>query len=126
MFIAVLMLLGITAVWLGPEPEVAGTQPKTMNEAVRGPLVEFFARDGAWMMLTLIILYKLGDAFAGSLTTSFLIRGVGFSVGEVGAINKGMGLAALRPSWCLVWWRPHDSPRSLSVSIIFWYFAGCL
>lgn len=94
MFMAVLMLLGITAVWLGPEPEVTGTQPKTMNEAVRGPLVEFFARDGAWMMLTLIILYKLGDAFAGSLTTSFLIRGVGFSVGEVGAINKGMGLAA--------------------------------
>ena len=94
MFIAVLMLLGITAVWLGPEPEVTGTQPKTMNEAVRGPLVEFFARDGSWMILTLIILYKLGDAFAGSLTTSFLIRGVGFSVGEVGAINKGMGLAA--------------------------------
>ena len=94
MFIAVLMLLAITAVWLGPEPEVTGTQPKTMNEAVRGPLVEFFARDGAWMILTLIILYKLGDAFAGSLTTSFLIRGVGFSVGEVGAINKGMGLAA--------------------------------
>ena len=94
MFIAVLMILGITAVWLGPEPEVTGTQPNTMNEAVRGPLVEFFARDGAWMMLMLIILYKLGDAFAGSLTTSFLIRGVGFSVGEVGAINKGMGLAA--------------------------------
>ena len=94
MFISVLMLLGITAVWLGPEPEVTGTQPKTMNEAVRGPLFEFFARDGAWMMLMLIILYKLGDAFAGSLTTSFLIRGVGFSVGEVGAINKGMGLAA--------------------------------
>ena len=44
--------------------------------------------------MALIILYKLGDAFAGSLTTAFLIRGAGFSVGEVGAINKGMGLAA--------------------------------
>jgi MFS transporter, PAT family, beta-lactamase induction signal transducer AmpG len=94
MFIAGLMLLGITAAWLGPEAEVVGTQPKTMNEAIRGPLVEFFSRNGAWMMLALIIFYKLGDAFAGSLTTSFLIRGVGFSVGEVGAINKGMGLAA--------------------------------
>jgi PAT family beta-lactamase induction signal transducer AmpG len=46
------------------------------------------------MLLALIVLYKLGDAFAGSLTTTFLIRGIGFSVGEVGAINKGMGLAA--------------------------------
>ena len=36
----------------------------------------------------------MGDAFAGSLTTTFLIRGVNFSVGEVGAINKGMGLAS--------------------------------
>ena len=94
MLLAGLMLVGIMAVSLGPEPEILGTQPTTMNEAVRGPLAEFFTRDGAWMMLALIILYKLGDAFAGSLTTSFLIRGVGFSVGEVGAINKGMGLAA--------------------------------
>ena len=32
--------------------------------------------------------------FAGSLTTAFLIRGPGFSVSEVGAINKGLGLIA--------------------------------
>ena len=94
MIIAGLMLVGMTAVWLGPEPEVPGRQPSTMSEAVSGPLVEFFSRDSAWIMLVLIVLYKLGDAFAGSLTTSFLIRGVGFSLGEVGAINKGMGLAA--------------------------------
>ncbi len=94
MVMAVLMVLGMTATWLGPEPEDPGTPPKTLQEAVSGPLVEFFSRKGAWAMLALIVLYKLGDAFAGSLTTSFLIRGVGFSVGEVGAINKGMGLVA--------------------------------
>ncbi len=59
-----------------------------------GPLKDFFSRNGAWLFLILIILYKLGDAFAGSLTTAFLIRGPGFSVGEVGAFNKGFGLAA--------------------------------
>ena len=32
--------------------------------------------------------------FAGSLTTSFLLRGVGFTQTEVGAINKGLGLVA--------------------------------
>lgn len=94
MIMAGLMLVGMLATWLGPEPEDPGTPPKTLKEAIGGPLIEFFSRQGAWMMLALIILYKLGDAFAGSLTTSFLIRGVGFSVGEVGAINKGMGLAA--------------------------------
>ena len=41
-------------------------------------------------LLLLIVLYKLGDAFAGSLTTSFLLRGVGFTQTEVGAINKGL------------------------------------
>jgi PAT family beta-lactamase induction signal transducer AmpG len=94
MIMAGLMIVGMMAAWLGPEPEDPGTPPKTLKEAVSGPLVEFFSRKGAWAMLALIVLYKLGDAFAGSLTTSFLIRGVGFSVGEVGAINKGMGLAA--------------------------------
>jgi PAT family beta-lactamase induction signal transducer AmpG len=79
---------------LSPEPEDPGVSPKTLKEAIGGPFIEFFSRQGAWVMLALIILYKLGDAFAGSLTTTFLIRGVGFSVGEVGAINKGMGLAA--------------------------------
>ena len=58
------------------------------------PFSEFFSRSGAWALLALIVLYKLGDAFAGSLTTTFLIRGVHFSVAEVGAINKGMGLAS--------------------------------
>ncbi|MDC0207494.1 muropeptide MFS transporter AmpG, partial [Nitrospinae bacterium] len=68
--------------------------PATMKEAVQGPFKEFFSRSGVWSLLGLIVLYKLGDAFAGSLTTTFLIRGVNFSVGEVGAINKGMGLAS--------------------------------
>ena len=40
------------------------------------------------------MLYKLGDAFAMSLTTTFLIRGVGFDAGEVGVVNKTLGLLA--------------------------------
>ena len=40
------------------------------------------------------MLYKLGDAFAGSLTTAFLLRGAHFSLADVGYVNKGMGLAA--------------------------------
>lgn len=43
------------------------------------------------LILLLIVLYKLGDAFAMSLTTTFLIRGVGFDAGEVGVVNKTPG-----------------------------------
>lgn len=89
-----LMGLMVLATLWGPEPDVAVQPPKTMTEAVVEPFKEFFSRRGAWLVLLLIVLYKLGDAFAGSLTTAFLIRGVDFTPTEVGAINKGMGLFA--------------------------------
>lgn len=91
---AALMVAAIGATLFGPEPEVEVKPPKTLTEAVIEPLREFFSRHGAWGLLLLIVLYKLGDAFAGSLTTAFLIRGVEFTPTEVGAINKGMGLIA--------------------------------
>jgi len=89
-----LMLIGTMATIFGPEPEEIVRPPQSLKEAISGPLTEFFERPAAWGFLALIILYKIGDAFAGSLTTAFLIRGPGFSIGEVGAINKGLGLMA--------------------------------
>lgn len=91
---AALMVAAIGATLLGSEPEAKVVPPRTLAEAVIEPLREFFSRHGAWALLVLIVLYKLGDAFAGSLTTAFLIRGVDFTATEVGTINKGMGLAA--------------------------------
>ena len=58
------------------------------------PWDAFFSRPHAVALLAFIVLYKLGDAFAGSLSTAFLIRGVGFSATEVGAVNKALGLVA--------------------------------
>ncbi|MFZ5588289.1 MAG: AmpG family muropeptide MFS transporter [Pseudomonadota bacterium] len=95
LLMAALLGLGVAATLIGPEPELRVTPPRTLQEAVWEPLHEFFTRRAAIALLLLIVLYKLGDAFAGSLTTAFLIRGVGFSVGEVGTINKGLGLVAL-------------------------------
>ena len=46
-------------------------------------------------LLALIALYKFGDALAGTLTTAFLIRGAGFSLTDVGTINKALGLVSL-------------------------------
>ena len=94
LLMAGLMLIGTMATIFGPEPEESVCPPQSLKEAISGPLTEFFDRPAAWAFLALIILYKIGDAFAGSLTTAFLIRGPGFSIGEVGAINKGLGLMA--------------------------------
>lgn len=58
------------------------------------PWDAFFSRRHASALLALIVLYKLGDAFAGALSTTFLIRGVGFTATEVGAVNKVLGLIA--------------------------------
>lgn len=91
---AALMLIGITATLLAPEPDNNIPAPTTLEQAVAAPLRDFFTRNNAWLLLLLIVMYKLGDAFAGSLSTTFLIRGVGFDVGEVGLINKTLGLFA--------------------------------
>lgn len=58
------------------------------------PWDAFMQQPAALWLLLLIILYKLGDAFAGSLSTTFLIKGVGFTQTEVGAVNKVSGLIA--------------------------------
>jgi PAT family beta-lactamase induction signal transducer AmpG len=55
-------------------------------------LSSYFSQQGAAAFLALIILYKLGDAFAGSLTTPFLIKGMGFAQEEVGIANKVIGI----------------------------------
>ncbi len=95
LLMASLMCVGIATSMFGPEPDIRVTPPESLREAVWGPLRDFFSRRAAGAMLLLIVLYKLGDAYAGTLTTAFLIRGVGFSPTEVGTINKGLGLASL-------------------------------
>jgi MFS transporter, PAT family, beta-lactamase induction signal transducer AmpG len=91
---AALLVTGMLAALLGPEPERPATPPSSMAEAIWGPLRDFFSRPAAVSILLLIVLYKLGDAFAGTLSTAFLIRGLGFTATDVGTINKGMGMIA--------------------------------
>jgi PAT family beta-lactamase induction signal transducer AmpG len=68
------------------------TPPRSLAAAVVEPAREFFSRRGAVALLVAIVLYKLGDAFAGALSTTFLIRGAGYSPAEVGLVYKTMGL----------------------------------
>ncbi len=104
-----LMAIGVFATLNAPEPPTRAAAPATLRDAVLLPLQEFMHRTGAGYLLGLILFYKLGDAFAGALTSAFLIRGVGFSIAEVGAVNKGIGLfatiagAAAGGAWMVRW-----------------------
>ncbi len=69
---------------------------RRFGDAVIEPFVDFFRRYGwlalAW--LALMVLYKLSDAFALSLSTTFLLRVPQFTLTELGTVNKVFGLIA--------------------------------
>lgn len=88
-----LMTIGLAAILFCSEPAAPPALPVTMAEAVWGPLAEFFSRPMAVALIGLLLLYKLGDAFAASLTTPFLIQGLGFEITDVG-VARGIGLGA--------------------------------
>ncbi|KJU84202.1 protein AmpG [Candidatus Magnetobacterium bavaricum] len=94
LLMAGVMAIGLIGIILAPEPRDAVKPPKNLQEAVWGPLKDYFTRDSAIKILLFIVMYKLSDAYAGSLTTAFLLKGMGFSATEVGTINKGLGLVS--------------------------------
>jgi MFS transporter, PAT family, beta-lactamase induction signal transducer AmpG len=95
LLMALVMVIGMMGALFGPEPAYQAKPPGSLREAVWGPLRDFFSQHHAVAILLFIVLYKLGDAYAGTLTTAFLIRGVGFSPTDVGTVNKGLGLVSL-------------------------------
>jgi PAT family beta-lactamase induction signal transducer AmpG len=91
---AALMGIGLAATLWGREPVLAAPPPRTLREAVVEPLKELLSRRGALGLLALVVLYKIGDAFALSLSTAFLIKGLGFTPAEVGAVAKTVNITA--------------------------------
>lgn len=65
---------------------------KARFETLLGGLSNYFQQPGAVAFLGFIVLYKLGDAFAGSLLTPFLMQGMAFTTAEIGVVNKLIGL----------------------------------
>ncbi len=61
-------------------------------ETLLAGLSSYFSAPGAAAFLLLVVLYKLGDAFAASLMTPFLLKSMAFSPAEVGVVNKVIGL----------------------------------
>jgi PAT family beta-lactamase induction signal transducer AmpG len=73
-------------------PLAAWAARRARFETLLGGLKSYFGQPGAAAFLGLIILYKLGDAFAGSLMTPFLLKSMAYSPAEVGVVNKIIGL----------------------------------
>jgi PAT family beta-lactamase induction signal transducer AmpG len=88
LMVAFLMAATILATLWAPEPEVPGRPPPTLTDAVLLPLRELLSQKGAAAFLFLVLLYKVGDAFALSLYSAFMIKGVGFSLTELSIAGK--------------------------------------
>ena len=73
-------------------PLAAWAARRARFETLLSGLASYFAQPGAAAFLLFIVLYKLGDAFAGSLMTPFLLKSMAFAPAEVGVVNKVIGL----------------------------------
>ncbi len=86
--VALVMALMVFATFSSPEPTVASRPPRTLRDAVIDPARDFLRQHGAWGFLLLVPLYKVGDAFALSLYSAFMLKGVGFSLPELANAGK--------------------------------------
>lgn len=80
------MLLFCAITVLAPRSHNSYT-PRTLAESVVEPLRELLATPNAIALLAVVILFKIGDAFANKLFTPFVMD-IGFSKAEVGALVK--------------------------------------
>lgn len=90
---AVIMAACVTVTLLAPEPPLPEGRPRNLREAVVLPFRDYFSRDGAWLILAFILLYKLGDTMASAMTTPFYLD-LGYSKTEIGTVVKLFGFWA--------------------------------
>jgi MFS transporter, PAT family, beta-lactamase induction signal transducer AmpG len=93
LIMAALIMVGILVTLKSPSPTEAQGAPRNLHDAVVEPFRDFWSRKNAMALLVFMLIYKICDAFALSLNTTFLIRGMGFSLLDVGSITKVVGLA---------------------------------
>ena len=89
-------LLGLSVIVSFTAPDVSEnvTPPRSFVAAVVEPFADLFSREKIIIIVLFVLLYKLGDALALSLMSNFLLRGLHFSLTEVGMAFKIGGLIA--------------------------------
>lgn len=86
--------IGMSGTLIGPKPEIVKA-PHTFRESVIEPLQEFLSRRYALLILLFIVLYELGNAFASSLITPFLMRELLMTKTEIGTLVKFSGFTGV-------------------------------
>ena len=91
---AALMALGIIATLFAKEPVHYREPSPHFLKACVAPFKDILTRPFALGFLLFIMIYKLGDVFAGGLTTVFLLNEVGFTLLDLGITYKTIGTVA--------------------------------
>ncbi|MED5502103.1 MAG: MFS transporter [Pseudomonadota bacterium] len=95
-FMSAIMIYGVFITLIAEEPKNY-YEPSNFMSAIYNPFVEFFNRHVSIvipiLILLFILLYKIGDTMAHSLSTNFYLD-IGFSKSEIGTIVKFFGLFA--------------------------------
>ncbi|MFT3741586.1 MAG: MFS transporter [Gammaproteobacteria bacterium] len=91
LMMAALMVLGMLTTHVAPS-EAKIASPPTLKAAIVEPWREFIKRAGAVPILLFLLLYKLSDVAALSLSTTFVLRELHFTLTDVGLLYKTLGL----------------------------------
>jgi MFS transporter, PAT family, beta-lactamase induction signal transducer AmpG len=92
LILAVAMLLFGVATVRAPSSHNS-YQPRSLRESVVVPLKELLGTPSAATLIVVVLLFKVGDAFANKLFTPFMMD-VGFSKTEIGLIVKALFTAS--------------------------------
>jgi len=124
---ALLVIVGLFASLIAREPKsdvdvekLGGSPLFRLFDTAKGAFSEFLSRDAAMAVLAFVILFKLCDALAGTMTAPFVLS-LGYSKATYAAIVKGVGLAAL----LLGGFAGGAVARAMSLSSALW-LAACL
>ena len=93
LILAGVMLVFCVATLMAPEPHYRHAPPRTLRESVVTPLNELLGTPSAIAFIALIILFKVGDAFALRLFTPFMMD-VGFTKTEIAVVLKSLFTAS--------------------------------
>jgi len=89
------MAVGIIPTLIAREPPSPTTLPTSLLRAVVDPLTDFFRnRYRPLLILGFILLYKLGDSMAASLSTVYFLK-LGFDTETIGIVVKLFGFWAI-------------------------------
>ena len=90
-----LMAMGALGTFLAWSTDGQVRPPRTLREAVELPLKQLLRRPAIAEILAFCLLYKIGDQLADSMSAPFLLRGMGFTLQQIGATTKTVGMISL-------------------------------